>query len=374
MNSMLQCLCSAPPLLRYFGSGRHRSELNPSSPTKGQVAAAFAELLNAVRTGADHTVERPSSVKRLVAQTAPQFAGYGQHDAQEFLRYLLSALHDDLNRIRKPPPYEEIKDGDTDSDETRSRRWWKNYTDRNDSALSHSFCGQLKSAVVCLTCNNLSTVYDPFWDISLPIAKSSSNNSSAFTTGFGRTAHVSGSSSSSLSQTQPSRSTCSLMDCFEAFTSVERLEGNEKYYCRKCKDHRTSTKTLSLFKLPQVLVVHLKRFSYGHSSHSRSKIGAHVDIPRELDLSQYAPPLAPPSRGRPAEPKPHYRLFAVSNHSGGTGGGHYTAHCNVSADLNAGQWYTFNDSQVYSVPHSNLSGPSAYVLFYIRERPSSAKL
>ena len=31
----------------------------------------------------------PSEIKRVVSRLAPQFTGYGQHDSQEFLRFLL---------------------------------------------------------------------------------------------------------------------------------------------------------------------------------------------------------------------------------------------------------------------------------------------
>ncbi|XP_010786098.1 ubiquitin carboxyl-terminal hydrolase 2-like [Notothenia coriiceps] len=37
-----------------------------------------------------------------------------------------------------------------------------------------------------------------------------------------------------------------------------------------------------------------------------------------------------------------YNLYAVSNHSGTTMGGHYTAYCR---NPNSGEWYTFNDSR-----------------------------
>lgn len=39
--------------------------------------------------------------------------------------------------------------------------------------------------------------------------------------------------------------------------------------------------------------------------------------------------------------KPVYELYAISNHYGGLGGGHYTAFAK-----NNGQWYEFDDSRV----------------------------
>merc|ERR1712118_502731 len=66
--------------------------------------------------------------------------------------------------------------------------------------------------------------------------------------------------------------------------------------------------------------------------------------------------------------KPTYDLFAISNHMGGVGGGHYIAHC-----LNATtkKWYRYDDSSVRAVSAADvlekaLVTPSAYVLFYKR--------
>ncbi|KAL6052958.1 Ubiquitin carboxyl-terminal hydrolase, partial [Balamuthia mandrillaris] len=58
-----------------------------------------------------------------------------------------------------------------------------------------------------------------------------------------------------------------------------------------------------------------------------------------------------------------YDLFAVSNHSGGLGGGHYTA---FAKNVNTGKWYHFNDSRVSIVNEEEIKTNSAYVLFYVQ--------
>jgi ubiquitin C-terminal hydrolase len=117
----------------------------------------------------DHAVERPSAVKAAVGAINRQFAGYGQHDSQEFLRFLLDGLHDDLNRVRVKPAYVAIEDSAGDDDWTKSARWWCNYTERNASVITDTFSGQLKSKVTCLSCGHVSLAFDPFMDLSLPI-------------------------------------------------------------------------------------------------------------------------------------------------------------------------------------------------------------
>lgn len=45
----------------------------------------------------------PRGFKSKIAQFAPQFSGYAQHDSQEFLAFLLDGLHEDVNRIQNKP-------------------------------------------------------------------------------------------------------------------------------------------------------------------------------------------------------------------------------------------------------------------------------
>jgi ubiquitin carboxyl-terminal hydrolase 4/11/15 len=81
-------------------------------------------------------------------------------------------------------------------------------------------------------------------------------------------------------------------------------------------------KKLDLWRLPEVLVIHLKRFSY--TQFTRNKLETLVDFPTtDLDLSSY---IADKSK----QPSSHYRLYAISNHYGNMGGGHYTASIYVS--------------------------------------------
>lgn len=60
----------------------------------------------------------PLPVQAIVASKASQFTGYAQHDAQEFMAFLLDGLHEDLNRIQNKP-YTETVDSDGRLDEVR---------------------------------------------------------------------------------------------------------------------------------------------------------------------------------------------------------------------------------------------------------------
>ncbi|XP_062407910.1 ubiquitin carboxyl-terminal hydrolase 32 isoform X2 [Sardina pilchardus] len=81
----------------------------------------------------------------------------------------------------------------------------------------------------------------------------------------------------------------SLDSCLRAFTSEEELGEDELYYCSKCKTHRLATKKLDLWRLPPVLIVHLKRFQFVNGRWIKSqKI---VKFPREgFDPSAFLAP------------------------------------------------------------------------------------
>src|SRR6266702_4407881 len=53
----------------------------------------------------------------------------------------------------------------------------------------------------------------------------------------------------------------SLQDCLDEFTREEELGEDDPWYCPQCKKHQQATKKFDLWSVPDVLVVHLKRFS-----------------------------------------------------------------------------------------------------------------
>ncbi|KAJ2906233.1 ubiquitin carboxyl-terminal hydrolase-like protein [Zalerion maritima] len=144
--------------------------------------------------------------------------------------------------------------------------------------------------------------------------------------------------------------------CLEEFEKEEILAEEDQWYCPRCKDHVRASKKFELWKTPDILIVHLKRFS--NSGYRRDKIDITVDFEIEgLDLTHR---VIDKTDGK----EEIYDLIAVDNHWGGLGGGHYTA---VAKNFLDGQWYDYNDSSVSkSGNKSNIVSNSAYLLFYRR--------
>jgi len=315
---------------------------------KGRLIQAFAELIKSMWKPGNSDAVSPHSFKTQIQRFAPRFMGYNQQDAQEFLRFLLEGLHDDLNHVKSKPKYTPCEYDASLSDHQNAEKSWSNYLSRDNSLMTDLFVGQLKSMLKCCDCGHTSVTFDPFWDLSLPIPRKYRSSSS---------------SSSSWSGTRSSMADdgdINLRECIQSFTKEEVLDGDERPTCDKCKHKRKSTKKFSIQRFPPILVLHLKRFS-GFSF--RSKLLSNVDFPlSKLDLADFA---ADPQDRRSAV----YSLYAVSNHSGSTYGGHYTAHCKHPF---SNQWHCFNDSRVDSLSSSKVRGPQAYILFYEKMEPMSS--
>ncbi|XP_071227952.1 ubiquitin carboxyl-terminal hydrolase 19 isoform X16 [Salvelinus alpinus] len=174
MNSVIQSLSNTRELRDYFHDRAFETEINCNNPlgTGGRLAIGFAVLLRALWKGTHHAFQ-PSKLKAIVASKASQFTGYAQHDAQEFMAFLLDGLHEDLNRIQNKP-YTETVDSDGRLDEVGeievvAEEAWQRHKMRNDSFIVDLFQGQYKSKLVCPMCSKVSITFDPFLYLPVPL-------------------------------------------------------------------------------------------------------------------------------------------------------------------------------------------------------------
>jgi ubiquitin C-terminal hydrolase len=169
-NSAIQCLSHATPLTQHFLSNKFSNDLNKTNPlgTGGKLAQAYADTMKELWMPSGRSCSS-KDLKRAIAQFAPRFAGCSQHDAQEFLAYLLDGLHEDLNRV-KDAPYVEMPDvSDGDHIRVAGARAWDYHGRRNDSLIMDNVYGQFKSTCVCPQCDRVSLSFDTFNHVSLEI-------------------------------------------------------------------------------------------------------------------------------------------------------------------------------------------------------------
>ena len=144
-----------------------------------------------------------------------------------------------------------------------------------------------------------------------------------------------------------------LIECFQFFCKEEQLKIGNEWYCNKCKEHLLAKKKIDLYYLPKILIINFKRFI--KESEHWEKNDENVDFPI-INFNMKDLIIGPD--------KEHsiYDLFAVSQHYGSTGGGHYTAVCK-----NRGKWYNYDDSSVLQTSPKACLSSAAYVLFYRRQ-------
>ncbi|KAM9831845.1 ubiquitin carboxyl-terminal hydrolase 1 [Neosynchiropus ocellatus] len=177
--------------------------------------------------------------------------------------------------------------------------------------MEHLFQGQLVLRTRCLECECYTERREDFQDISVPVLDEEP------------------SSPDDLSEVSPDPKpeVKTLNWALGQFASVERLVGEDKYFCETCCHYTEAERSLLFDKTPEVVTIHLKRFS---ASSSRldpygglSKVNTPLQTPLTLSLDEWCTPTST-TRGH------QYQLFAVVMHSGVTiSCGHYTAFVRV---------------------------------------------
>lgn len=94
---------------------------------------------------------------------------------------------------------------------------WNRYFSYENSYISKLFVGQLESAVTCGDCGYVSTVFEVFWDLSVPVPQADS----------------------------------SLHSCLDHFFDKERLDS---YTCCKCKVSN-ATRVFRVVRWPHILTI-----------------------------------------------------------------------------------------------------------------------
>ncbi|RMC07756.1 hypothetical protein DUI87_15225 [Hirundo rustica rustica] len=117
-------------------------------------------------------------------------------------------------------------------------------------------------------------------------------------------------------------------------------------------------KQLLIYRLPQVLRLHLKRLRRSERNH-REKMGVRVLFEQVLNVEPYCCRDSLPSL---ATETFVYDLSAVVMHHGkGFGSGHYTAYC---YNTEGGFWVHCNDSKLNVCSVEEVCKTQAYILFY----------
>lgn len=348
MNATIQCLLATIPLSQFFLDERWRNFVQKNwKGSNGIMPGIYSNLVRSLWRN-DVQAVRPTSFRNFCTRLNREWGIDRQQDAKEFLEFLVDCLHEDLNvRWEKSPlapltTHQELVRERLPINQV-SKLEWDRYIHRDFSFISTTFAGQHASRLRCRTCGNTSTTYEAFYSISVEIPRSGRGD---------------------------------VRECLRSYCQEEMLSGDEVWKCPYCRREREATKRITITRLPQVLVIHFKRFSASKTESAR-KVHTPIDFPiHGLNMDPYMAPTSLPATTTDGivdaaiTPPFQYDAYAVMRHIGQSGnGGHYVA---LVRDAGRGCWRKFDDEKAVDFdPHKlrsdqRLQNEHAYIVFYGR--------
>lgn len=277
-----------------------------SSFTACVICAVRQTMEESQETSAGSSI-RPIRMTNILGHLSREFQPGRQQDAHEFLRCLIEKMREAfLKRFENLRSSTEI---DRKVLET--------------TPLDRIFGGCLSSGVTCGKCSHVSTTSQHFLDLSVDI-----------------------------------ECTQTVDQALDAFFAAEDLE---TYGCENCGRKVGATKQFALERPPQVMCLHLKRFS----PFTNGKISKQVRFRRSLDLAKYA------KRPSGVSSSSVYKLVGlISHHGSSMNRGHYTA----VGQAPSGSYHRFDDQLVNEISYNEVSQSDAYVMFYeLEPQPNQQK-
>lgn len=293
MNTILQSISHLQPLNNYFLNDTFNCE-------KGKfcMSCIFKRHLNDIKKHSEIVI-KPLEIYQHLHRIGKQFLPNRQADAHEFLRGFLNCLEQ--------------------CHQTHLNGKKDNTNDLLMNPIKQLFEGNFQSQVRCLKCNKRSLTFDPFMDISLELTKDIGN----------------------------------IKDIMREFIKPELIK--ENYRCYNCKTNTEAMKDISIFKSPEIITLHLKRFEF--SNMNTHKLTKFISYPNKFNFRPY---MIKEQSKRPL----WYNLKSVIVHSGNSvETGHYF--CYIKDEKN--NWYRMNDEEVERVTLHEVLNQEAYILMYENE-------
>lgn len=315
INTTLQCLSHTYELNKFL-DGDFKTLLNKD---KSRILEEYNELRELMWSR--NCIISPGKFLKSIHEIAREkdrdiFTGFAQNDLPEFLLFIIDCFHEAIQREVDM----EIKGESINKKDDLAIKCYtmmKNMYSKEYSEILKLFYGIHVSSIYYQSNGKCSSqTPEPFFVINLPI---------------------------------PHEPNPTLQDCFKLYTQMETLDEDNVLVDEKTGKKHMIKRQIQFFKLPEVLIIDLKRFN-----NMMRKDQSKIEIPlQNLDLSPFVNGYN--------KAQYVYDLFGVCNHSGSVMGGHYTA--NV---LNAnGKWYSFNDRNVQEIKNtSSVITNKAYCLFY----------
>ncbi|CAD8185002.1 unnamed protein product [Paramecium octaurelia] len=271
MHSTLQCMMSIQELNNFI-----LNSINRQHSQSMTLCRNYQELLRQLKD-TQYDYIKINSLRNTISK---KFNPRHQHDAQEFLLFLISSLEDEINNFNKKQGQQHPK---------------------LPNIIEKYLKGQTISEIICKNCSHKSSITEDFLTLSLALNKINSINQS-----------------------------------LDEFLKDELIQD---YKCDSCHKKKTAIKKTRIIKLPQYLILHLKRFKFFPKS---NKIIQHVKFSLESTFCGIK-----------------YSLVGIIVHSGSLEQGHYYSYCKRQ-----NKWWLFNDQKIKQVNNIDVLQQQGYILFY----------
>ena len=340
LNTILQLLFHIDPITQYIISNQYVIDINnekryqeinrklnaelKDEMNKNEMDAIkyyrtvmeYAKIIKAMYNSENTRPLEPRSFHQCIQHSDDRFNNFDQHDAEEFLIYLLDSLNEGLTYEMELSIKGTIQNSMDKTMKTILEEW-KKILNGKYSIIIDVFNGMFCNIIYDENNKEISHKYDIFNNLNIEIVGDT------------------------------------LIESLDNFFKIEQLES--KYFYEKKNLHIDAFRKIQLVKLPQYFIIVLKRFKTVSNSYM-TKINKHIDIPIErLNLSKYTEGYD--------KFDADYELVSIGCHSGGLTGGHYFAFCRLTNN----QWCIFNDGHYQEIDIQNYSDKInflAYILIY----------
>lgn len=334
-NAVIQNMRHIPRLTWLLEAGRgdtlfqRGDAVKPRRAAQQELTATFGEVVQMLWQCQRGQSVRPGEFwkrfRPVVADTMYEhLASKAPHDSHEFFLCLLETIHEataqevDMRIMRPPPvtPQDHLVHGALTA--------WQREFSKEYSPFVDLFFGLHHWQTECQVCKNVTHRWESFNSLKVSMPPGG--------LGVGPPA---------------------LEELLRADMAPETVED---YQCDNCKGRTEARRWVSIWRLPQVVVVVLKRFTPdGRKIHTRL-----ATLAEELNFAPYFSEHSPEKGGMI-----DYTLRGIVDHHGSAGGGHYTAQVVESA-----VWRLYDDEGVIEMPGEPPSRPhfgeSTYMLFFER--------
>lgn len=300
---------------------------------KDTISYVLYKMIKNILENRNHILN-PRQLKKVVGEKNILFAGFEQNDSQEFLSFLIDSISEELGKEKLFFPSRKVDISNLDKFDKllnmKAESQYNLYLKKYYSSLVENFYGMFRSKIIYNDSMAMKNNFTPFNILSLSIPKLGKN--------------------------------LSLNDCLKYFNRKEELDQNNLVESKMNYGKQKISKQESLWKLPNYLFIHLKRFEYNDYGKILKKDNTPVFYPEEIDFSNV---IDPSSKYKNLDNK--YYLYALTLHQGiltnRLSCGHYISY--VKNKYN-NKWYLYNDDKpverVYNIQNNN-----TYILYYAKK-------